>query len=150
MDASQYKDYVLVLLFIKYISDKYAGVTLSSFYQKITLAHALRMINVELRDDLHIVRNIRNAFAHSRRLLSFDHALVVQELRKFKSDKKIAKEAKLITMDAAAARTCYLSICYNLSLKLIRKHNRAIARSNKQFEKKYPYARGLLGAGNLP
>ncbi len=26
MDASQYKDYVLVLLFLKYISDKYAGV----------------------------------------------------------------------------------------------------------------------------
>ena len=26
MDASQYKDYVLVLLFIKYISDKFAGV----------------------------------------------------------------------------------------------------------------------------
>jgi hypothetical protein len=26
MDASQYKDYVLVLLFIKYISDKYADV----------------------------------------------------------------------------------------------------------------------------
>ena len=26
MDASQYKDYVLVLLFIKYISDKYASV----------------------------------------------------------------------------------------------------------------------------
>jgi len=26
MDASQYKDYILVLLFIKYISDKYAGV----------------------------------------------------------------------------------------------------------------------------
>ena len=26
MDASQYKDYVLVLLIIKYVSDKYAGV----------------------------------------------------------------------------------------------------------------------------
>ncbi len=26
MDASQYKDYVLVMLFIKYVSDKYAGV----------------------------------------------------------------------------------------------------------------------------
>ncbi len=25
MDASQYKDYLLVLLFVKYISDKYAG-----------------------------------------------------------------------------------------------------------------------------
>ncbi|MFO0267495.1 MAG: type I restriction-modification system subunit M N-terminal domain-containing protein, partial [Cyclobacteriaceae bacterium] len=29
MDASQYKDYVLVMLFIKYISDKYAGVPYS-------------------------------------------------------------------------------------------------------------------------
>jgi type I restriction enzyme M protein len=27
MDASQYKDYVLVLLFIKYVSDKYAGMS---------------------------------------------------------------------------------------------------------------------------
>jgi type I restriction enzyme M protein len=25
MDASQYKDYVLVLLFVKYVSDKYAA-----------------------------------------------------------------------------------------------------------------------------
>jgi type I restriction enzyme M protein len=25
MDASQYKDYVLFMLFIKYVSDKYAG-----------------------------------------------------------------------------------------------------------------------------
>jgi type I restriction enzyme M protein len=30
MDASQYKDYVLVLLFIKYVSDKYAGVAYAS------------------------------------------------------------------------------------------------------------------------
>ena len=33
MDASQYKDYVLVLLFIKYVSDKYAGVP----YPQITI-----------------------------------------------------------------------------------------------------------------
>jgi len=25
MDASEYKDYVLVLLFVRYVSDKYAG-----------------------------------------------------------------------------------------------------------------------------
>ncbi|SCC95141.1 Type I restriction enzyme, modification chain (fragment) [Thiomonas sp. X19] len=29
MDASQYKDYVLVLLFVKYVSDKYAGLALN-------------------------------------------------------------------------------------------------------------------------
>ena len=33
MDASQYKDYVLVLLFVKYVSDKYAGQT----YAPITI-----------------------------------------------------------------------------------------------------------------
>ena len=33
MDASQYKDYVLVLLFIKYVSDKYAG----QLYTEITI-----------------------------------------------------------------------------------------------------------------
>lgn len=33
MDASQYKDYVLVMLFIKYISDKWAG----QFYAPITI-----------------------------------------------------------------------------------------------------------------
>jgi type I restriction enzyme M protein len=33
MDASQYKDYVLVLLFVKYVSDKYAGV----LYAPITI-----------------------------------------------------------------------------------------------------------------
>src|SRR5450759_4277985 len=33
MDASQYKDYVLVLLFIKYVSDKYAG----QLYAPITI-----------------------------------------------------------------------------------------------------------------
>ena len=30
MDASQYKDYVLVMLFIKYVSDKYSGVPYAS------------------------------------------------------------------------------------------------------------------------
>lgn len=30
MDSSQYKDYVLVLLLIKYVSDKYAGSAISS------------------------------------------------------------------------------------------------------------------------
>jgi type I restriction enzyme M protein len=31
MDASQYKDYILVLLFVKYVSDKYSNTPFSSF-----------------------------------------------------------------------------------------------------------------------
>ncbi|AFT86190.1 type I restriction enzyme M protein [Paraburkholderia phenoliruptrix BR3459a] len=51
MDASQYKDYVLVLLFIKYVSDKYAG----KRYQPITIppgASFADMVALKGRSDI--------------------------------------------------------------------------------------------------
>ena len=42
MDASQYKDYVLVMLFIKYVSDKYAGQT----YAPITIPRGASFKNM--------------------------------------------------------------------------------------------------------
>jgi len=42
MDASQYKDYVLVLLFVKYISDKYDGVP----YAPITIPEGASLKNM--------------------------------------------------------------------------------------------------------
>lgn len=48
MDASQYKDYVLVLLFIKYVSDKYAGKP----YQPLTIPSGASFADmVELKGD---------------------------------------------------------------------------------------------------
>jgi len=41
MDASQYKEYVLVLLFIKCVSDKYAGQP----YAPITIPHGASFKN---------------------------------------------------------------------------------------------------------
>ena len=47
MDASEYKDYVLIMLFIKYISDKYAGVNMehnigSGLFRFIPLTRKLK------------------------------------------------------------------------------------------------------------
>ena len=51
MDASQYKVYVLVLLFIKYVSDKYAG----QHYAPITLPAGARFKDmVAFKSDPHI------------------------------------------------------------------------------------------------
>ena len=51
MDASQYKDYVLVMLFIKYISDKYAGIP----YAPITIPKGASFKDmVDLKGNPHI------------------------------------------------------------------------------------------------
>jgi type I restriction enzyme M protein len=60
MDASQYKDYVLVLLFIKYISDKYAGVPYApitvpkgaSFKDMVALKGKPKKLIHEISEDL--------------------------------------------------------------------------------------------------
>jgi type I restriction enzyme M protein len=70
MDASQYKDYVLVLLFIKYISDKYAGQPFApiqippgaSFADMVALKGTKDIgdkINTKIVDPLEKANNIR-------------------------------------------------------------------------------------------
>jgi hypothetical protein len=45
---------------------------LSTFSAKIDMAYALEIISDETRVELHKIRNIRNKFAHARKLLSLD------------------------------------------------------------------------------
>jgi len=57
MDASQYKTYVLVLLFIKYVSDKYAG----QRYAPITIPPGVPPAKQgDYAYLLHIVRSLRS------------------------------------------------------------------------------------------
>lgn len=69
MDASQYKDYVLVLLFVKYVSDKYAGVP----YSPITIpdgASFTDMIALKGKPDIgdQINKKIIGPLANANRL----------------------------------------------------------------------------------
>lgn len=48
------------------------GAPLASFGAKIRMGHALGVYGVAARQDLTIVRQIRNTFAHSRLTISFD------------------------------------------------------------------------------
>ncbi|MFZ5861742.1 MAG: type I restriction-modification system subunit M [Nitrospirota bacterium] len=72
MDASQYKDYVLVLLFIKYISDKYAGVP----YAPITIpkgASFKDMVALKGKSDIgdQINKKIIGPLANANKLSDF-------------------------------------------------------------------------------
>jgi DNA-binding MltR family transcriptional regulator len=53
---------------------------LRSFAAKITIGHAFGIYDAKVDHDLNIVRTIRNAFAHSKKLLDFDDKLLVPEL----------------------------------------------------------------------
>ena len=55
---------------------------LNSFYSKIVIGYALGIYEMISVATYTIVCNIRNAFAHSKKLIQFDHPAVVNELRK--------------------------------------------------------------------
>jgi hypothetical protein len=55
---------------------------LSSFYGNIHLAFALQLISETVRDDLDIIRRVRNQFAHSILPLTFDTEEISAEIRK--------------------------------------------------------------------
>src|ERR1700757_3299418 len=57
MDASQYKDYVLFMLFIKYVSDKYADY--DGFEPPIVIPKGASFKDMELRDVLMLAINAR-------------------------------------------------------------------------------------------
>ena len=54
---------------------------LGTFNQKIVAAYGFRILDDVLRDGMNTVRQIRNAFAHSKRLIDFNNELVTRELR---------------------------------------------------------------------
>jgi DNA-binding MltR family transcriptional regulator len=44
---------------------------LKSFHSKIVMAYALGIIDETMRENLHIVRRVRNVFAHAKILIDF-------------------------------------------------------------------------------
>lgn len=57
---------------------------LSDFNSKILVAEAFGLLTRRLADELHVLRAIRNTFAHAKMPLSFDLEPVESEIRKLK------------------------------------------------------------------
>ena len=96
---------------------------LSTFHRKITLALALKVIDEKMSDDLHIVRNIRNAFAHARRLIDFKNELVIKELLDAHSLTAKTKR-ELRKAEKNEGQVSYAVVCLTLGLKLLKKRTR--------------------------
>jgi DNA-binding MltR family transcriptional regulator len=58
---------------------------LSTFFLKIHLGYAMSLYNDKTRDDLEVIRRVRNAFSHVRRSINFNTPEIVNECKKLQT-----------------------------------------------------------------
>jgi DNA-binding MltR family transcriptional regulator len=91
---------------------------LNSFHSKIAMGYALGIYDQGMRSDLDIVRNIRNAFAHSKKLIQFNDPAVLAELKKASAITKGMWKSK------GPDAFLYMSLCLRVSSTLARMYVR--------------------------
>lgn len=111
---------------------------LRSFSTKITTAWALGICDDKLKHDLDVVRAIRNAFAHSRKLLDFTDPLIVAELASSRLIRaKFRKYLRDPMPTEIMGRAAFIMVCLKLQTALIRRQARPakakVARLKKRF-----------------
>ena len=115
---------------------------LRSFHSKIELAHALGTIDEKTRKDLHIVRAVRNAFAHSKKLLDFDDNLIRAELLAANCMREKIK--KVLRQFPDAGKAYFAGICLRLTFRLSQRYSKAIDTAHKRALKQSSYVNALL------
>lgn len=102
---------------------------LDSFASRITACYCLGLISNDEHRDLHMLRSIRNAFAHSRKSVSFDSPAVRDKCHDFHLAKRFWDLAKL---DPDTTKLWFISewmlLANALSHRLKRTRRRSIPR----------------------
>lgn len=94
---------------------------LGTFYQKALMAHALGFIDDVTLKNVGVVRDIRNAFAHSKLLLDFEHDAVRREIEKVAVIPGRSRRSKWLRDVAnltGGARHAFLTLWDNLAAEL--------------------------------
>jgi hypothetical protein len=86
---------------------------LGSFSAKVKVAHALGMIDNDLRSDFDRIREIRNAFAHSRVSITFRTPCVMRACEGFIAPLQNTPQEHIEKV--GAARVAYVNTCYLLA-----------------------------------
>jgi DNA-binding MltR family transcriptional regulator len=109
---------------------------LRSFSSKIIAGYAFSTFDERLKDDLGVIRVIRNAFAHSRKLIDFHDPLILKELRSAHNLPKVLARAITGATTMNAARAAYITLCFRVSGKLLQRRGRSILAKNRRLKKK--------------
>jgi hypothetical protein len=104
---------------------------LSTFSRKVSAAHALKIIDDATKTNMDIIRVVRNAFAHSKRIIDFDHPLVVAELSKI-AVPSFRKRTFADLKTNSNKKFVYLMMCMVLTTQLLKQQNQAHRRASKR------------------
>lgn len=120
--------------------------------QKISAGFAFKFFDAETRDNLRIVKGIRNAFAHTKKPLMFSNGLIAAELKKIKIPnfrKRLHKEVRELKY---GTKDCYVLLCMGISTSFMRKSTKNLRAKNKRYSAKLssPFYDALIGSLSSP
>ena len=114
---------------------------ISTFSQKITMAYGLGVIDDVTLKSLNTIRQIRNAFAHTKRLINFENELVVRELKKValpvESKGRLYRYLSSVRSVQYGARPSYVKLCLIVCVKLLERRTRRVKAKNARAETRY-------------
>jgi hypothetical protein len=104
------------------------------------MGNALGIFDDKIQHDINIIRTIRNAFAHSKKLLEFDDTFIIQELLGARLlPKKFKKYLQNENPGNQLAKASFVIICLKLQTALFKKETRAAnARPQKPYLRSDP------------
>jgi hypothetical protein len=129
----------------------------STFDQKITSAFAFRIFDEATKDNLKIVKHIRNAFAHAKKLIGFEHELIVAEIKKLKIPDFQKKAHRKIQAAVHSPKVAYVLLGMAITTQLKTKYIASLEAQNKRALKKIakqeaqisPLARAFVNSAHL-
>lgn len=121
---------------------------LADFSAKIKVGYALRLYDHEILHSLEAIRRIRNAFAHTKRLLDFDDAAVREVFSKLElpSERSISYSVlERIKAGGGDNQLAYMVLCGFLQIRLLQRHNRILkARNHRRAKDNNPFRTPLF------
>jgi DNA-binding MltR family transcriptional regulator len=131
-----------------------AGGPLSGMHAKVSLAYAMGIIDETAKRNLNVVRNIRNAFAHAKRRISFDEPEVLDELRDIQIPSRAGKDERAILVDAKgkafSGRPRFFALCTALFMKLSRRKMKQLSQQIAALDKKIAVHKAAFTDDTLP
>jgi hypothetical protein len=98
----------------------------NTFWAKIQAGYALKIYNARTRKNLTVIQKIRNGFAHTRRLLDFEHDLVLKELKRIEIPTSArGREAGFLTTAQSikrGGRSSYVILCCTI-ISILARHS---------------------------